>query len=132
MVKTPKGSIACEFTGGMKSPVRVRGSFITMDTEIQEALEKHPWFNQEFTVESTTPVEVKKPAEEPPKEEPPKEEEKPQGDQSGLLVSTASNVQQARSVLNKEYGVPFSKMKNTDCILEQAKIIGLQFPNWER
>jgi len=125
VIETEGGErISCSFTGGLSTPVRVTGSYRTTDERIHRALEKHPWFNVEYFLQNT--IVRDRPIQKEPEKKPEIKKE-PSGDGR---VSEAVSAQEAREELNKTYGVPFSKLRNTDQIIAKADELGIKYPKW--
>lgn len=136
----------CEFKGGRYFPERINGTFATSNAKIQKAIEEHEGFGGDFillrTIEETKPV-VKEPVKEEVKEPvlpiepivPTIDVENPEPTTTTptgeVLVNEVKNGQDAKLYLNKHFDVPFSRLKNTELTMKEAKIANLIFPNWK-
>ena len=114
--------IRCSFTGGINTPQRITGSFVTEDPIIQRAMEAHPWFNKDFYLFKAS--EVRPPAVQQ------KPEPEPQPELPVEVESGATGAQEAREELNKKYGVPFSRLRNAEAIRKEADELGVKYPQW--
>lgn len=147
--------VECVFKGGKYFPYRENGTYRTNNKSIMEALESHERYGGDFvlvkTVEDTvekkaepkkveTPVEVPvKPPVVPtvPEDEPADKVEPPQNPEPAIsadgtiLVDEVKNSQDAKLYLNQHFKVPFSRLKNTEFIMKEAKIANITFPNWK-
>lgn len=106
------------FTGGRTHPKMVFGTYRTSDPSIIAALENHPKYGIDWVCESEKRMEVlisTKPGEV-------KVDDK-------MIVTGATNSQQAREWLNKNKGIPFTKMRNKGEVLAVAKEQKVEFIN---
>lgn len=89
-------------------------SLYVKDKETQEALEKHPDFNEKFFLERVDSDEPQKIVEETKKEEKPR-------------VFVAHTVSEAKEILNSEFGIPRSNIKTMSEVVLAATEHGIQF-----
>lgn len=136
--------ITCAFKGGRYYPYRENGTYRTANKAIQAALESHEHYGNSFTLVKTTddevnPAEPEKPVAPPVIEEPkadttpePEKPVVPTTTKDGTIsVPDVSNSQEAKLYLNRNFEVPFSRLKNTEMIMKEAKVANLTFPNWK-
>lgn len=148
-VELPGGiPVECDFKGGKYFPYRENGTYRTNSKAIQDALESHERYPGDFRlirtieeakpekakvikeiepvipVEETTIEETTEPAAETP--EPPKATA-----DGTILVSEVKNSQEAKLYLNKNFDVPFSRLKNVEMVIKETKLANLNFPNWK-
>ena len=111
-------NVFIHFTGGRLHPKRVNGIYRTSKPDVINALDSHPKYGIDWICISEDrkeePVEVK------PGEI--KVEDK-------MIVTGPANSQQAREWLNKNKGVPFTRMKNRSEVLNMAKENKVEFVN---
>ena len=106
------------FTGGRIHPKRINGIYRTSRPDIIEALDTHPKYGIDWICESES--ESKGAVEIKPGEL--QVEDK-------MVVSGPINSQQAREWLNKNKGVPFTKMRNKAEVMQMAKEQKVEFVN---
>lgn len=138
-----------EFKGGKYFPEKINGTFATANVKIQKAIEEHERFGGDFILVRTydeilvvdkkvanTPDPLPEPlvpAEEivkayEPSELPEPTTTTPTGE---VVVSEVKNGQDAKLYLNKHFDVPFSRLKNNQMVMDEAKTANLLFPNWK-
>ena len=141
--------VECDFKGGKYFPYRENGTYRTNNKAVQEALESHERYPGDFRLIKTI-EDAKEPVKtpEPPKEvvpvveepivETPVEEteiktpEPPKATSDGtILISEVNNSQEAKLYLNRNFDVPFSRLKNTEMVMKETKLANLSFPNWK-
>ncbi len=144
--------VECVFKGGKHFPYRENGTYRTDSKAIQEALEKHERYPGDFSLIKTTedakapePVKVVEPKAEAPATKPTEpvsettpepanevapEPPKPAVDGT-IIVSEVNNSQEAKLYLNRNFDVPFSRLKNTEMVMKETKLANLSFPNWK-
>lgn len=141
--------VECDFKGGKYFPYRENGTYRTSNKAIQEALEAHERYPGDFRLTKTIeevkePVKVPEPVKEvvPVITETTKETtveetkvivpEPPRATADGtILVSEVNNSQEAKLYLNRNFDVPFSRLKNTEMVMKETKLANLSFPNWK-
>jgi len=128
--------VECAFKGGRHYPVRENGTYRTSNKLIQAELESHEHYGSSFKLVKTAEEEGKLPEAEKPAE--PKvvvpTEEKPKTvltNTGDVLVEDVNTGQDAKLYLNHNFDVPFSRLKNTQMIMNEAKVANLIFPNWK-
>ena len=106
------------FSGGRVYPKRINGLYRTSKPDIIAALDNHPKYGIDWICvsesESKGTVEVK-PGELQVEDK--------------MVVSGPINSQQAREWLNKNKGVPFTKMRNKAEVMQMAKEQKVEFVN---
>lgn len=116
-----------EFTGGYRTPVKVKGTYTTSDAKIQKAIESCGGYGNQFVLIST---------------EVDKEEKKPDGtgnepgnneggnpDGGFTEVPEVKNAQAAKEYLITNHKVSSSLLPNKAKILEVAQEHKVSFPN---
>ena len=134
----------CEFKGGKYFPEKINGTFATSNAKIQKAIESHERYGGDFilirTIEDLKPV-VKEPVK-PVEPVLPVEPALPTIDvetpepttitpTGEVLVNEVKNGQDAKLYLNKNFDIPFSRLKNTQMVMNESKIANLIYPNWK-
>ncbi len=110
--------VYCQFTGGVRYPTHIRGSYNTNDPSVQEKLEAHPLFNKQFVLEKDTGV-VTKAKDNTKKDDEPRITE----------VKDIKSLTQARAFLNRKYSVQVSKIKNRNDLFAKAEELNVVFPD---
>ena len=149
--------VECDFKGGKYFPYRENGTYRTNNKAIQEALEKHERYPGDFRIiKIVEDVKVKEPEKQKAEPEADKvievqteETEDVTENLSGdpvdnaeikiptissdgtVIVNEVKNSQDAKLYLNKNFDVPFSRMKNTEMVMKEATLANLNFPNWK-
>jgi hypothetical protein len=100
-----------DFRGGMKHPIFIPPSYITENEEEQQLLESCPSFNRFFKLEESFDI--------PEFREDAIIEKEPE-----IKEITFPNVQDAKTWLNREHGVPFTKTKNKAKVIAEASNLG--------
>jgi hypothetical protein len=129
----------CEFTGGRTHPKLVTGRFSTESQRVQSALERNSDFNKTFYLAETTgaepsAVEVAPATVVTQKETPNNVPEQPTGERPKMdadEIDEVVNAYQAKMYLNKKHSIPHSRLKNSDDIKAEAKILKIKFKNWK-
>lgn len=107
------------FTGGRIHPRRINGIYRTSKPEVITALDNHPKYGIDWVCIS-----------EDKKEEPVEVKPGEMKVDDKMLVSGPTNSQQAREWLNKNKGVPFTRMKNRSEVMLMAKEQKVEFVNF--
>lgn len=134
-VRTGERKVFCEFTGGSTHPRIITGSYTTTNPDIQQQLEKCPAFNKTYFLRQVIEEEQSQQVEVSLREIPQgkvieitPEDEEPMA-QPGSIEAVTSLLK-ARDFMNKEHGIPHSKLKNRAEVESAARELGLEFKNW--
>lgn len=147
------------FSGGQLSPSRVNGKFITMDPDMQKALDKSPMYGVDWIridPKMVAPAKVNKqddgepitertpPPTLPPPLPPPYETGEIEENENTnvnpdtqtnapvtpTVITGLTNFQQVRQYMKEQPGVNWNDIKSSvDCIAK-AKAMNIQFPDW--
>lgn len=105
-----------DFKGGLKHPVFKAPSYSTDKIEEQKLLEAHPSFNVSFKLEVTI---------DEPEPIPESKQEIGSEPEPEIKDMEFRNVQDAKTWLNKEHGIPFYKINNKTKVTKEALNIGI-------
>ncbi len=119
----------CEFFGGTSYPKKINGKYNTTCPKIQAALERHPWFNRTYVLDSKEVVGTAAPVPEAAPQAPAPQTESTATEEE-IYMSPATNAQEAKKELNVKFGVPWSQLKNARQVKKLAAEKGIQYPNW--
>jgi len=109
-IKVKKDDIRrIEFSGGIRQPREVYGTFTTNDKELQEAIEKDKGYGKKFKLKA----EYKNPNQD-------------DDDEESLEEKEFSTVTEAKEWLNKEKGVGLNKLPNKTAVLKEAESLGVK------
>lgn len=126
--KIPSGVKVVTFDGGSRHHER-RGSFVTSDKELQEAMEKSVMFNRDYTLASV--VEDKTETKEVVKEDAPTDYKALLKDAESVIEEpSVTTIQKAKMWLQANYGKSFKGTTKDDIKREAASLYNVLFPNW--
>lgn len=117
-INVGKDQVFIHFSGGRTHPKMVFGTYRTSNPSIIAALENHPKYGIDWVCESEKKV-----------EDPITVKLGEVKVDDKMVVSGATNSQQAREWLNKNKGIPFTKMRNKGEVLAVAKEQKVEFIN---
>lgn len=127
-VKSPDGQGKTKrrvvFSGGIRSPRRIPGTFSTNDPVLQEALESDTGFNKSWRLKKEKLLEKEKQEvantikESMPEEQP-----------ASLVVDDVTTVKSAKEYLTEKHGIKVSELPNRNAVIAKAKEVNVEFPN---